>query len=233
MKQSYFVTGTDTNVGKTWATLALMTYFKNKNLSVLGMKPVASGSEKINGEWQNSDALAIQKMGSQFIEYSLLNPFAYELPISPHLAGKENPANLDTIFTHFQALQNLADVIVVEGAGGWYAPLNDTETIADLARKLNLPIIMVVSIKLGCINHALLTVEVIKNTGLNCAGWIAVCNDAEFNCVDLTIESLAARLKIPLLGVLPYSEEADFEYLAGKISGNCLSMNSHIPNQCH
>jgi dethiobiotin synthetase len=218
MKQAYFVTGTDTNVGKTWATLALMTYFKQQNLSVIGMKPVASGCEKIDGEWRNSDALSIQKMGSQLVDYSLLNPYAYELPISPHLAGKKNPANLETIFTNFQTLQNLADVVVVEGAGGWYAPLNERETIADLAKKLNVPIILVVSIKLGCINHALLTVEAIQNAGLNCVGWIAVCNDAEFECVDLTIESLVARLKIPLLGVLPYSEQADFEDLAQRIN---------------
>ena len=217
MRQSYFITGTDTNVGKTWATLALMTYFKQQNLSVIGMKPVASGCEKIDGEWRNSDALAIQKMGSQFVDYSLLNPYAYELPISPHLAGKENPANLETILTNFQTLQNLADVVIVEGAGGWYAPLNDHETIADLAKKLNVPIILVVSIKLGCINHALLTSEAIQNADLNCAGWIAVCNDAGFEYVELTIESLVARLKIPLLGVLPYSEQADFEDLAQRI----------------
>jgi dethiobiotin synthetase len=217
MNHAYFVTGTDTNVGKTWTTLALMTYLKQQNLSVIGMKPVASGCEKIGGEWRNSDALAIQKMGSQFVDYSLLNPYAYELPISPHLAGKENPANLETIFTHFKTLQNLGDVVIVEGAGGWYAPLNDNETIADLAQKLNVPIILVVSIKLGCINHALLTSEAIKNSGLNCAGWIAVCNDTNFDCVDLTIDSLVARLKIPLLGVLPYSKQADFVNLAQRI----------------
>jgi len=213
MKRAYFVTGTDTNVGKTWATLALMSHFKQQNLSVLGMKPVASGCEKVGNEWKNSDALAIQKNGSFVVDYEIINPFAYELPISPHLAGKENPANFDVIATHFQTLQNLADVVIVEGAGGWYAPLNETKTIADLAKKLNLPIILVVSIKLGCINHALLTAEAIKNTGLNCAGWLAVCNDADFDCVDLTIKSLKKRLSMPLIGILPYLKEADFAYL--------------------
>lgn len=217
MKRAYFVTGTDTNVGKTWATLALMTHFKQQNLSVLGMKPVASGCEKINDEWQNSDALAIQKMGSQVVDYSLINPFAYELPISPHLAGKENPANLETIFANFQTLQNLADVVVVEGAGGWYAPLNDTETIADLAKKLNLPIILVVGIKLGCINHAVLTTQAIQNANLTCVGWLAICNDVDFDCIDLTIESLKNRLTMPLLGIFPYLEEADFAYLGNRI----------------
>jgi dethiobiotin synthetase len=220
MKQSYFVTGTDTNVGKTWATLALMTYFKQQNLLVIGMKPVASGCEKIEGEWKNADALAIQQNSSIPLNYSLINPYAYELPISPHLAGKANPVDLETIFTDFQTLQNLADVLIIEGAGGWYAPLNEHETITDLAKKLNVPIILVVAIKLGCINHALLTFEAIKNSDLNCAGWIAVCNNANFSCVDLTIESLIARLKIPLIGILPYSKTADFEDLARQIQIN-------------
>lgn len=217
MKRTYFVTGTDTNVGKTWATLALMTYFKQQNLSVIGMKPVASGCEKIDDEWRNSDALAIQKMGSQFLDYSLMNPYAYELPISPHLAGKNNPANLETISANFEILQNLADVLIVEGAGGWYAPLNEHETIADLAKKLNVPIILVVAIKLGCINHAQLSFEAIKNADLNCVGWIAVCNDKNFDYVDFTIESVKDRLPMPLIGIFPYSKEADFSDLARRI----------------
>lgn len=207
MKRAYFITGTDTNVGKTWATLALMNHFKQQDLSVLGMKPVASGCEKISNEWKNSDALAIQKNGSFVVDYEIINPFAYELPISPHLAGKENPANFDTIFANFQTLQNLTDVVIVEGAGGWYAPLNETQTIADLAKKLNLPIILVVGIRLGCINHALLTAQAIQNAGLHCVGWLAICNDESFECVDLTIESLKKRLAMSLLAIFPYSSE--------------------------
>lgn len=209
MKRTYFITGTDTNVGKTWATLALMNHFKQQNLSVLGMKPVASGCEKIGDEWKNDDALAIQKNGSFVVDYEIINPFAYELPISPHLAGKENPANFDTILANFQTLQKLADVVIVEGAGGWYAPLTENETIADLAKLLDLPIILVVGIRLGCINHALLTAQAIQNAGLHCVGWLAVCNDANFECVDLTIESLKERLEIPLLAIFPYSTEIE------------------------
>jgi dethiobiotin synthetase len=210
MKKSYFVTGTDTNVGKTWATLALMTHFQQQNLSVVGMKPVASGCKKINGAWQNDDALVIQKHSSLSLNYSLINPYAYELPISPHLAGKDNPVDLETIFINFQTLQNLADIVIVEGAGGWYAPLNENETIANLAKMLNVPIILVVSIKLGCINHAQLTFEAIKNANLNCVGWVAVCNDVNFD-VDATIESLKSRLFTPLIGVLPYlAQTTDF-----------------------
>ncbi len=217
MKHHYFVTGTDTNVGKTWATLALITYFKQQNLSVIGMKPVASGCRKIANEWQNDDALAIQKMSSQFVDYSLINPYAYELPISPHLAGIENPVNIKKICANFDTLQNMADVIIVEGAGGWYAPLNNSESISDLAKKLNLPIILVISIKLGCINHALLTFEAIKNSNLNCVGWIAVCNDVTFDCIDLTLSSLNNFLPIPLLAKFPFLQKEDFDYLASQI----------------
>jgi dethiobiotin synthetase len=206
MKHAYFVTGTDTNVGKTWATLALMSHFKAKNLSVLGMKPVASGCEKIGNEWRNDDALAIQKNGSFDVDYKIINPFSYELPISPHLAGKENPADFDVIEQNFKTLQNLADVVIVEGAGGWFVPLNENEMIADLAKKLNLPIILVVSIKLGCINHALLTAQAVENSELNLAGWLAVCNDKDFSCVDLTLESVKKRLKAPLLGVFAHNQ---------------------------
>jgi len=207
MKCAYFVTGTDTNVGKTWATLALLNHFKQQNLSVLGMKPVASGCVKVGDEWKNDDALAIQQNGSFEVDYKIINPFAYELPISPHLAGKENPTNFDVILKNFQILQNLADVVIVEGAGGFFVPLNENETIADLAKKLDLPIILVVSIKLGCINHALLTAQAIENAKLNLAGWLAVCNDMNFDCVDLTLESVKKRLKAPLLGVFAHNQK--------------------------
>ncbi|MEN9756150.1 MAG: dethiobiotin synthase [Pseudomonadota bacterium] len=217
MKQGYFITGTDTNVGKTWVTLALMTYFKQQNLRVMSMKPVASGCEKLDNQWRNADALAIRQCNSELVDYDLINPYAYERPISPHLAGKLNPVDVTVVYSHFQKLQTMADVIIVEGAGGFYAPLNATQTIADLALALQLPIILVVSIKLGCINHAQLTFEAIKNAQLSCVGWIAVCNDETFDCVELTIDSLVERLSIPLLGVLPYLNEADFDYLAAKI----------------
>ncbi len=217
MKQGYFITGTDTNVGKTWVTLALMTYFKQKKFSVMGMKPVASGCEKIDTHWRNADALSIAQCNSQWVDYDLINPYAYEQPISPHLAGKLNPVDVAVVCSHVQKLQSMADVIIVEGAGGWYAPLNAKQTIADLAQALQLPIILVVSIKLGCINHAQLTFEAIEKAQLPCAGWIAVCNDAEFNCVDDTIDSLVERLPIALLSVLPYLSEPNFDYLAATI----------------
>jgi dethiobiotin synthetase len=181
------------------------------------MKPVASGCEKIDNHWRNADALSIQQCNSQWLDYDLINPYAYELPISPHLAGKSNPADFTIVLSQFHTLQTLADVVIVEGAGGWYAPLNAAQTIADLAQALQLPVILVVSIKLGCINHAQLSVDAIEKAQLTCAGWVAVCNDVEFNCIDATIEALVERLPMPLLSVMPYLDEEDFDYLAATI----------------
>lgn len=177
MEKAYFITGTDTNVGKTWATIALMRYFKSRGKSVLGMKPVASGCLMRDGQLKNADALLIQENTSFQIDYDLINPYAYELAVSPHIAGVKNPVNLDRLAAQFERLKTLADIVVVEGAGGWYTPLNERETISDLAKVLALPVIMVVAIKLGCINHARLTYQAIAQSGVNCAGWIAVCTD--------------------------------------------------------
>ena len=157
MQQGYFITGTDTNVGKTWATIALMRYFKNQGKSVAGMKPVASGCFMQNGQLKNEDALLIQQNASLPIDYDLINPYAYEMPVSPHIAGINNPAQLDVLTAKFDILQTLADIVVVEGAGGWYSPINQQQANSDLAKALMLPVIMVVAVRLGCINQARLT----------------------------------------------------------------------------
>ncbi len=125
MEQGYFITGTDTNAGKTWATIALMRYFKQQGKSVAGMKPVASGCFMQDGQLKNEDALLIQENASLKIDYDLINPYAYELPVSPHIAGINNPVKLANIVERFNALKELAEIVLVEGAGGWYAPLND------------------------------------------------------------------------------------------------------------
>ncbi|HEY5141202.1 MAG TPA: dethiobiotin synthase, partial [Methylococcales bacterium] len=186
MEKGYFITGTDTNAGKTWATIALMRYFKKQGKIVVGMKPVASGCslpctawERQDGRLKNEDALLIQENASIKIDYDLINPYAYELPVSPHIAGISNPVNLATIVERFNTLKELAEIVLVEGAGGWYVPLNDHEDISDLAKSLALPVILVVAIRLGCINHAKLTWQAIQHSGIPCAGWIAMCLDPE------------------------------------------------------
>jgi dethiobiotin synthetase len=217
MEKGYFITGTDTNAGKTWATIALMRYFKNQGKSVAGMKPVASGCLMQDGQLKNEDALLIQENASLPIDYDLINPYAYELPISPHIAGVKNPVKLDQLVAKFELLKTLADIVVVEGAGGWYTPLNDREANSDLAKALALPVILVVAIRLGCINHAILTYQAIAQSGLNCAGWIAVCSDPELSSRDEAILTITAKLDTPLLGVLPYRKIADFDFFSDQL----------------
>ncbi len=217
MEQGYFITGTDTNAGKTWATIALMRYFKLHGKTVVGMKPVASGCLFHDGQLKNEDALLIQDNASVKIDYDLINPYAYELPVSPHIAGINNPVKLATIVEHFNTLKSLAEIVLVEGAGGWYAPLNDYEDISDLAKALAIPVIIVVAIRLGCINHAKLTWQAIQHSGIPCAGWIAMCADHDMLKRDENIQTIKMALNVPLLGVLPYLSSADFDLLADRL----------------
>ncbi|MBL6987930.1 MAG: dethiobiotin synthase [Methylobacter sp.] len=217
MEKHYFVTGTDTNAGKTWATIALMHYFKKQGKSVVGMKPVASGCVMQDGQLKNEDALLIQENASLQIDYDLINPYAYQLPVSPHIAGVNNPVKLDRLVAKFERLKALADIVVVEGAGGWYSPLNERQANSDLATALALPVIMIVAIRLGCINHARLTYQAIKQTGANCAGWIAVCTDPNLLCRDENIFTIQTALDTPLLGILPYRAVADFDFFSEQL----------------
>jgi len=217
MEQGYFITGTDTNVGKTWATIALMRYFKAQRKTVVGMKPVASGCFMRDGQLKNEDALLIQENASVELSYDLINPYAYELPVSPHLAGVKNPVILDEVVSGFGVLKEMADIVLVEGAGGWCTPLNEREDISDLAKSLALPVIMVVAIRLGCINHAKLTYQAIERSGVNCAGWIAMCTDSDMLSRNENIQTIKASMATPLLGVLPYREVADFDFFSEQL----------------
>jgi dethiobiotin synthetase len=214
MQQGYFITGTDTNVGKTWSTVALMRYFKRQGQSVVGMKPVASGCFMEQDLLRNLDALLIQENASVPVAYDVVNPYAYLLPVSPHIAGVDNPLDLAVVLARFKQLSALADIILVEGAGGWYAPINNQHDVSDMAQALGLPVILVVAIKLGCINHAKLSIQAIKQSGLPCAGWIAVCTEPQLLCLDSNIHILSALLNTPLLGILPYMEDVDFDILS-------------------
>lgn len=217
MEKGYFITGTDTNVGKTWATVTLMRYFKIQGKSVVGMKPVASGCRVQDGRLRNEDALLIQENTSLSVDYDLINPYAYELPVSPHIAGVDNPVKLDLLIAKFELLKTVADVVIVEGAGGWYSPLNEREDNSDLAKALALPVIMVVGIRLGCINHAKLAYQAIMQSGVAFAGWIAVCTDPELLSRDDNILTLKKALDVPLLGVLPYRKVADFKFFSERV----------------
>lgn len=214
MGQAYFITGTDTNVGKTWATVALMRYFQAQGKSVVGLKPVASGCVLQGGRLVNADALLLQENASVKLDYSLINPYAFELPVSPHIAGKNNPVDLDVIANSFNVIKHQAQVILVEGAGGWYSPINEGQDNSDLAKALGLHVILVVAIKLGCINHANLSYQAIKNEGVSCIGWLAVCTEPQVAFTKETVATIKKKLGIPLFGVLPYIKTPDFKVLA-------------------
>jgi dethiobiotin synthetase len=218
MDQGYFITGTDTNVGKTWATVALMHHFRNQGKSVIGMKPVASGCSLRDGVLVNDDALLLQENATLKLDYGLINPYAFALPVSPHIAGKDSPVELNVIVDVFNAIKNRAQIILVEGAGGWYSPLNEVVDNSDLAMALDLPVIVVVAIKLGCINHAKLTYQAIKDSGVSCAGWIAVCVNSNELYIEEIVATVKKRLDVPLLGVLPHTNVPDFEVLARNYS---------------
>jgi dethiobiotin synthetase len=215
--QGYFITGTDTDVGKTCATIALMRYFKRQGKTVLGMKPVASGCTLHAGELKNADALLIQDNASIALDYQMINPYAYKLPVSPHIAGIHDPVKLAIIVECYNSLKALADIVIVEGAGGWYAPLNAQDDISDLANALALPVILVVGLRLGCINHAKLSYQAIKLSGLACAGWIPVSVDPDLLNRDENIQAIKTALPVPLLGVLPYQKQLDYDLLADQL----------------
>jgi len=217
MEKAYFITGTDTDVGKTYATLALMHTIKQQGKTVIGMKPVAAGCELQDGQLKNDDALLLQAHSSIPVAYELINPYAYLQAVSPHIAGIHNPVNVDRVGDAFHTLQSLADMVLVEGAGGWYAPINDGQAVSDLAQILALPVIMVVAIRLGCINHARLTYQAIHASGLPCAGWLANCTDPDMLNRAENIATITRLLDAPLLGALPYQEPADFDFLARQI----------------
>jgi dethiobiotin synthetase len=218
MEQGYFITGTDTHVGKTWTTVALMRYFKAAGKSVIGLKPVASGCFAKDSKLYNEDALLLQANATVKLDYATVNPYAYELPVSPHLAGSHDPVDIKAIVNVFSQVKDNAQIVLVEGAGGWHSPLNASQDNGDLAKALGLPVVLVVAIRLGCINHAKLTYEAIMQSGLPCAGWVAVRIDPGLLCADEVVASVAARLPVPLLGEMPYLKAEDFYLLAGRFS---------------
>lgn len=199
-----FVTGTDTEVGKTRISTGLITLLRQQGHSVAGMKPVASGCEWINQQWQNEDALAMIAESNVSLPYSIINPYAFEPAIAPHIAAARvnTEVSVTTIKQQFEQIKTEADAVVVEGAGGWLVPLNESETMADLAVALDLPVVLVVAIKLGCINHALLSIESIQQRGLRIAGWVANHLDEQSESADI-INTLKQHISAPCLGVVP------------------------------
>ncbi len=220
MNKAYFITGTDTGVGKTCLTLGLMDYFKRQHKVVAGMKPVAAGCEWRQGIWQNEDAVKIQSQSSIELPYSLINPYAFKRPVSPHVASEGETIDIKRIEENLNIIRQQADVVFVEGAGGWYSPLSETFDNCFLAETLQLPVVLVVAIRLGCINRALLTWRAIQKSKAECTGWVAMVVEPGMPAVEENISYIQASLEtVPLLGVVPFQTAVKPEYIAQKIHG--------------
>lgn len=205
MSQAYFIVGTDTNVGKTYVASALVKHFADTGLKAVGMKPVASGCELNDcNELVNEDVTVLTNASNVSTPLDLINPYRFAPAIAPHIAAEQAGVEIELskILQAYEQLSSLADVVIVEGAGGFYVPLNKTETLADLAVLLNIPVILVVGMRLGCINHALLTVEAIQARGLKLAGWIANEIAPNFAMFDENLASLQQRIALPFISVV-------------------------------
>lgn len=200
---SYFVTGTDTNVGKTLISCALLHGFAGQGLRVVGMKPVAAGCDDHD---MNEDVRHLLAASNVLATRGQINPYCFFHAVAPHLAAQFVGVriNLDRITESCRELSSQADVVIVEGAGGFRVPLNDQQDSVDLSRQLNLPVILVVGMRIGCLNHALLTVDAIAAAGLVLAGWVANCVDGQMAMLAENVAALQQRINAPLLGIVPY-----------------------------
>lgn len=211
LRQSLFIAGTDTGVGKTWVATRLLAGLAASGIRAAGMKPVAAGAELTSHGWRNDDALELAAAGNVPLPYELTNPVCLPQATAPHLAAQRTgiSIDLDVIRQAFAAINARSDLVVVEGAGGWLAPIGPAgagqpgETMQDVAVALGLPVVLVVGLRLGCLNHALLTAEAIRGSGLPLAGWIANPIDPAFADASAYTDSLAERLPCPLLWTAP------------------------------
>ena len=224
----FFVTGTDTGVGKTLICCALLHGFAALGKSVIGMKPVAAGAAHGPAGMVNDDVALLRAASNVDAPLALVNPYCFEPPIAPHLAAEQAGAAIDlaTIVSAYRRLAAIADIAIVEGVGGFCVPLNAGEDSADLAQRLGLPVILVVGLRLGCLNHALLTAHSIRAQGLTLAGWIANRVDPAMAAAERNVAALAERLAAPLLGVIEFTTAPDPRRVAVQLALPNLAKSS-------
>lgn len=203
---TFFIAGTDTGVGKTHATCSLLHALRAGGLNACGMKPVASGCIETADGLRNEDALALQAASSTPMPYEWVNPVALREPLSPHLAAAHEGVEirLAPLMEAFQQLRDMHDAVLVEGVGGWLVPLSRGLLASDMARQWQLPVILVVGMRLGCLSHALLTARAIATDGCRLVGWIGNCIDPTMDALDENLATLRQLLPAPCLGVLPH-----------------------------
>ena len=201
-----YVTGTDTGIGKTYTSVALLQAMRQQGLRVQGMKPVASGCQQIEGAWRNEDALALMQAAQSSADYAWVNPYALPLATAPQIAAQAVGAalQLPVMQAAFTRLASSAEFVLVEGVGGWLAPLSNSLDQSALVRALDIPVLLVVGLRLGCINHARLSERVIQADGCHLLGWIANSVEADFDADGRYFEALAAVMQSPCVGRLGY-----------------------------
>lgn len=211
-----YVTGTDTGIGKTVASTALLHALRTRGAAAVGMKPVASGCVATPGGWRNDDALALLAASDPQPAYDDLNPYALPLPLAPELAARDAgvQVELPRILQAHARLRGMASQVVVEGVGGWAAPLSATLTQAELVSALDIPVVLVVGLRLGCLNHAILSARAILADGCRLLGWIGNAVDPDMERREEHRDMLAVRLPAPCLGWLPHQATADAVGLA-------------------
>ena len=225
-RSGVFIAGTDTGVGKTFFSCALLHALRDEGLRALGMKPVASGCERTPQGLRNEDALALIAASDPQPNYAMCNPYAFEPAIAPHLAAVD--ANIDIDFSRIESahahLAARADCVVVEGVGGWRVPLSDSLEAADIPRRLNLPVILVVGLRLGCINHARLSARAILDDGCELLGWIGNAIDPAMERRQDNIKTLRRLLPAPFLGVLAHGSDPVAAARSGALHAAVLSI---------
>ena len=224
----YFITATDTDAGKTWVTLGLMAGLRKRGAVVTGMKPVASGCDVTENGLRNKDACLLMEQADVCHDYALVNPYAFIPPVAPHIAARQAGVRIrmERIRSAFQRLRSSSDCTLVEGIGGWRVPLNESETLVDLVRALALPVILIVGMRLGCINHALLSVEAILADDVELRGWVANRIDPGYEHAEDTISTLIHKIPAPLLGQVPYLEKLDADAMAAHLNTGMLVQDS-------
>ncbi len=224
MAKGLFITGTDTGCGKTEITLALMHVLQSRGLKVVGMKPVASGAEPGPEGLRNEDAVRIQAAGSVDAPYELINPFAYEPPIAPHIAAREagRPVERGKLLDCYNKLGELADLVIVEGVGGWRVPLGEDLQVPDLPTLFDIPTLLVVGMRLGCLNHALLSADSIANS-VRLIGWVANQVEPDMARLQENLECLDSAITSQRLGLCPYIQgQTDIAALAAGLDAEGL-----------
>jgi dethiobiotin synthetase len=222
--RGYFISGTDTDVGKTVLTLGLMTALKKTGMKVGGMKPVASGCIRTKNGLRNEDALQIQSLSDNDPPYEQVNPYAFVPPVAPHVAATETGIVIDLLEIKkcYENLLHTVDAIIVEGVGGWRVPFGNGLAVPDLVLSLDLPVILVVGLKIGCINHAILTAEAMIRDGVQLKAWVANEITPDYTTLTPTLEYLNATIPGPMLGCIPFMETPDIDDIAANLTLSLL-----------